>query len=111
MSGPRITVDLANLADEAALHVELARVLGFPAFYGHNWDAFIDCMTNLDDPSAKMTTVHVETGQVLLLELARVDAFADRCPRGWAALLDCTAFVNWRRRERGLDAVLALSYD
>lgn len=111
MSGPRRTVDLANLADEAALHGELARVLGFPAVYTHDWNAFIDCMTSLDQPSAELTNVHVASGEVLLLELERVDGFATRCPNGWTALVDCTAFVNWRRRERGLDAVVALAYD
>ena len=49
-------------------------------------------------------------GRVLTLELDGVDGFADRCPEQYRAVVDCCAFVNWRRIEVGEPAVLALSY-
>jgi hypothetical protein len=37
--------------------------------------------------------------------------FAKRCPEQYEALVECAAFVNWRRIEQGDGSVLALSYD
>ncbi|MFE6156135.1 barstar family protein [Streptomyces sp. NPDC057889] len=35
-----ITIDVSGLLDERALHQLLPQELGFPDFYGKNWDAF-----------------------------------------------------------------------
>ncbi|MEU2605993.1 barstar family protein [Streptomyces albus] len=35
-----ITIDVSEVTDERALHLLLKRELGFPDFYGMNWDAF-----------------------------------------------------------------------
>jgi hypothetical protein len=45
-----------------------------------------------------------------MLQLEGVGDFAERCPDQFAALIDCSAFVNWRRLETGGRAILALSY-
>jgi hypothetical protein len=74
----------------------------------HN--AWIDCMTSLDDPDAAMSRVHAQGGRVLVLQLDDVDDFAARCPEQYAAILEASAFVNWRRIEQGHAAVLALSF-
>jgi hypothetical protein len=37
-------------------------------------------------------------------------ASPERCPEQYRAVVDCCAFVNWRRIEVGEPAVLALSY-
>ncbi|MEV6289413.1 barstar family protein [Streptomyces sp. NPDC051896] len=42
-----ITIDVSEVTDERALHLLLMRELGFPAFYGMNWDAFWDAITGL----------------------------------------------------------------
>ena len=105
-----VRVDLAPADGWGGLHDAFTTALGFPDFYGRNMDAWIDCMTSLDDPPAGMTAVHVEPGQVLVIELTGIDAFAARCPEPYAALLECAAFVNYRRREVGQPAVLALSF-
>ncbi|WP_406428142.1 barstar family protein [Streptomyces sp. NBC_00147] len=42
-----ITIDVSGLTDERALHLLLKRELGFPDFYGSNWDAFWDAITGL----------------------------------------------------------------
>ena len=72
-------------------------------------DAWIDCLTYLDDPEAGMTAIHATDG-VMALQLEHVDDFICRCPEQYAALIDCSAFVNWRRIEMGEAAVLALSF-
>ncbi|MET9845649.1 barstar family protein [Streptomyces ossamyceticus] len=42
-----ITIDVSEVTDERALHLLLMRELGFPGFYGLNWDAFWDTITGL----------------------------------------------------------------
>jgi RNAse (barnase) inhibitor barstar len=42
-----ITIDVSEVTDERALHLLLKRELGFPDFYGMNWDAFWDAITGL----------------------------------------------------------------
>lgn len=105
-----IRIDLGAVDGSDAFHDTFARQLGFPTFYGRNMDAWIDCMTDLDAPGAAMTSMHVRPGTVLVLVLEGVAGFAERCPEQYSALLECAAFVNWRRRERGEPAVLALSF-
>lgn len=57
-----------------------------------------------------MSTVFGLPGGVVVLQLDHVDDFARRCPDQFAAVVDCAAFVNWRRIKIGASAVLALSY-
>ncbi len=67
-------------------------------------------MSYLDDPDAQMTSVHVRAGEVLVLIIDHIDEFARRCFSIFEALLDCAAFVNWRRVDRAEPPVLALAY-
>ena len=103
-------IDCAEITDRASFHRVFKEKFGFPNFYGANMDAWIDCMTSLDAPQDGMTTVHVEKGQVLTLQLDNVDSFRQRCPDTYAALIESSAFVNCRRIEKGLERVLALSF-
>src|SRR5207253_7598529 len=98
------------ISDWGTLHDAFSAAFGFPDSYGRNMDAWIDCMSYLDEPSAEMTSIHVETGRVLVLQLEAVEHFAARCPEQYAAVVECAAFVNWRRIEGGQTAVLALSF-
>jgi RNAse (barnase) inhibitor barstar len=55
-------IDLAGCADKAEFLARIAAALGFPAWFGHNWDAFFDCLTDLSWRPA--------VGYVLILEHA-----------------------------------------
>jgi hypothetical protein len=41
-----------RIGDADSFHDVSAATFGFPAFYGHNVNAWIDCLTNLDGPDA-----------------------------------------------------------
>lgn len=43
-----IVLDVGDFDEPRALHQYLAAALGFPEWYGQNWDAFWDCVL---DPS------------------------------------------------------------
>ena len=55
-------IDLAGCTDKAEFLARIAAALGFPAWFGHNWDAFFDCLTDLGWRPA--------LGYVLILERA-----------------------------------------
>ncbi len=105
-----IKLDTNRITDWETFHDVFAETCGFPAFYGRNMNAWIDCMTYLDDPGAGMTTVHASLGGVVVLQLGNVDEFALRCPELYEAIVECSSFVNWRRIEQGELPVLALSF-
>jgi hypothetical protein len=105
-----VNLDTRRITDWTTFHTVFAEVFGFPEFYGRNMDAWIDCMTCLDDPSSGMTAISAPPGGVIVLQLEHADDFARRCPEPFAALVDCGAFVNWRRIKAGNPPVLALSY-
>ena len=102
----RIVIDCASIVDFDSLHDAFDAVLGFPEFYGRNMNAWIDCMTSIDEPDDGMTTHHVAKGVLLRVELLHVAAFAERCPEVHDALAECAAFVNHRRVEVGEPPVL-----
>ena len=105
----RVVLDCDNIRDWDSFHEEFARAFGFPNFYGKNMDAWVDCLTFLDAPEDAMSSIHCEPGSVMTLELSNVKAFASRCPEQYNAVIECSAFVNWRRLEMGDPSVLALS--
>ena len=43
-----VCIDFTGVTSEQQVHELFARSLPFPAFYGHNWDAFWDVLTGFD---------------------------------------------------------------
>jgi RNAse (barnase) inhibitor barstar len=105
-----VQIDASRITDWPSFHSVFAEACGFPSFYGRNMNAWIDCMTSLDDPDAAMSEVHSPPGGIVVLTLLDAKAFAARCPDQYNALNECSAFVNARRLETGDGPVLALSY-
>ena len=105
-----IQIDGSKITDWDSFHDQFSTKLGFPGFYGRNMDAWNDCMTYLDDPDAGMSSIHVGSGDVVVLCISAATEFRKRCPEIYDALVECSAFVNYRRIERDAPAVLALSF-
>lgn len=105
-----VTVDCEGITDWESFHDVFAEAFGFPRFYGRNMNAWIDCMTSLDEPDHGLTAMHCAKGSVLTLKLENVESFRVRCPEIYDALIEDAAFVNWRRNEVGEPSVMALSF-
>ena len=105
-----IRIDASGIRDWESFHDVFAHAFGFPEFYGRNMDAWIDCMSYLDEPSSGMTSVHVAPGSTLTLVIDGAQSFKDSCPEQYLALLECTGFVNWRLADNGHPALLALAF-
>ena len=43
-----VPLDCSAWAGEADFHTAVATALGFPDYYGHNLDAFNDCIASID---------------------------------------------------------------
>lgn len=105
-----IFIDADEIVDGESFHAVFAREFGFPGFYGRNMDAWIDCMSYLDDPTAEMSSVHVAHGETLALVVENAGSLKSRCPQVFADLTECAAFVNWRCVQAGGKPLLALAY-
>jgi hypothetical protein len=103
-----VSLPVAEIHGWESFHAVFRRVFGFPDFYGRNMDAWIDCMTDLDDPSTGMTQVSVGKGDMVVLSVDDAADFLRRCPEQHDTLIECAAFVNFRRVEMGQAPVLAL---
>jgi RNAse (barnase) inhibitor barstar len=104
-------IDCSRIRDWASFHDEFNRVFMFAGFYGRNMDAWIDCLSSLDKPDAQLTGVHCESGKVLTIELENAAEFKALRGEQYMALIECAAFVNWRRIQQGQQPVLALSFN
>ncbi len=105
-----LKVDTSKIYNWKSFHKYFSKLLGFFEGYGENMNAWIDCMTSIDEPPSGMSDLTINKGDVLVLHLHKVDDFKSRCPQIFHALVDCTAFVNARRMEVGQLPVLSLSY-
>ena len=105
-----VTLDCEQISDWKSFHGQFQRAFGFPSFYGRNMDAWIDCMSSLDEPDGGMTNVHCHRGDVVTLRLENVKPFATCCPEQYNALIECSAFVNWQRLKVSDPPVPALSF-
>lgn len=50
-----ITIDCGGIATKEELHAHIAEMLDFPDWYGHNLDALMDCLTDLDETTVILT--------------------------------------------------------
>jgi barstar (barnase inhibitor) len=103
-----ITIPTDQISDWDSFHSVFQAALGFPEFYGRNMDAWIDCMSYVDDPPSGMTNASVSAGECVALRIDDAPDFQRRCPEQYSALIECVAFVNYRRIERGEKPVLTL---
>ena len=102
-----VLLDASKIKDDGSFHSAFAELIGFPAFYGGNMDAWIDCMSHLteEDPMSSLT---VRAGEQLTIEVLEFEDFSRRKPSLSETFLRCTAFVNQRYAARGEATRVAL---
>ncbi|MFE0513020.1 barstar family protein [Streptomyces sp. NPDC058964] len=101
MTGPRVvTLDLAGITGKAALMDRAARALALPDWFGRNWDALAD---SLSDPTVWPPDTD---GRGLLVVVTGWREYADTRPDEWAVALE--VFTQASEREPLLTVALAL---
>jgi len=96
-----------EIHDWDSFHDICARELGFPDFYGRNLNAFIDCLTYLDEADG-MSRFALAPGEVLELRVTDSAAFRRSAPEITAALIDSVIHVNRRYADRGKPELVRL---
>lgn len=93
-------VALAAARDKNAFLNAVAKALVFPDYFGHNWDAFYDCLVDLEHGK----------GEGLLLLLRDVSGFARAEPEEFAAAIDALqdAAEFWEDEQKTLLVVVEL---
>ena len=94
-------LDGAAIADKASFLRACADALAFPAYFGHNWDALEECLTDLSWLSPAPAG-----GSVLLYTQAA--PFIRQAPADWAtarAILEA-AVAHWRGTATPLSVLL-----
>ena len=110
MSFPSVRLEGRRITGWDSFHDESQRVFGFPAFYGRNLNAWIDCMMSIDRAEDGMSSIHVAPGATLAIEILDARHLKHEYREQYDALIECTAFVNWSRLQRGEPPSLALSF-
>ncbi len=103
-----IRLETGRITDASSFHRTFEELLGFPDHYGANMDAWIDCMSSLDEPGGGSTWLTLAPGELLTLHVLDAEGFRTRLPDLFADLVDCTAFVNRRYVEAGTAPPIAL---
>lgn len=92
-------IDGKSIYDWPTFHAFFAEEFGFPNYYGKNMDAWIDCIDEVDDGDS-ITTLFIHNAKYLKAT----------SPEIYNALIECSAFVNWRYVSQGEQPVLALAF-
>jgi RNAse (barnase) inhibitor barstar len=107
--GRIVPIECDRIVDWDSFHDVMGEAFAFPGWYGRNMNAWIDLMTYLDEDQAT-TGVYVAPGEIVTLHLRNGRALRGRCAEIHDALVECSAFVNWRRMETGGTAYLCLAF-
>lgn len=94
------SLDLAGAVDKAAFMERCARALRLPDWFGRNWDALADCLTDLSWCPADRGRLLVVTGW---------QGYAAAAPEDWSivesVLADAVGY--WRDTDTGLAVIMA----
>ncbi|MDO6385012.1 barstar family protein [Uliginosibacterium sp. 31-12] len=63
--GKTYRIDLGTATDTTKLHHVLARALHFPDWYGHNWDALADCLSDMSWDEANTYVLALQRAEPL----------------------------------------------
>ena len=95
---------------DGVFHKAFAEIMGFPGYYGCNWDAWIDCMSYIDDPSAAMTQVSLNEGELLEFHIVEYEFTEDLDKSDvFRNFFICAGLVNSRFKKRECETRLIIS--
>lgn len=96
LNGHVVKIDGSRITDWGGFHDVFKEAFGFPDFYGHNLNAWIDCMGDLHEDTG-MLNVTLPNSTALIIEVYNVDAIERSNREILQELASCTAFVNKER--------------
>ena len=103
-----IKIDFGKIENWNSFHEVFAKVMGFPDFYGKNNDAWIDCMSYIDDKDAGMSKITVMPGESLNIIVSGTERATETASEIFLGFMDIVAFVNQRFIESGTNTRLSV---
>ncbi|MEU6765959.1 barstar family protein [Streptomyces sp. NPDC046853] len=96
-----VSLDLGGVSDKAAFMDRCARALALPDWFGRNWDALADSLTDLAGPPGSPGRLLVVSGW---------QEYAEAAPQDWIVAQEIFTGAVEYARDRGavLEIVLAL---
>lgn len=102
-----VTINCLAIRDWETFHDAFEQAFGFPGWYGRNLNAWIDCMSSLDEDD--MSDFKVIPGEIVSLELSHASELKRIAPEILTTTLEMAAFCNWCRTEKGYPPLLLVS--
>lgn len=94
-----LRVDGKRLLNAEDFHDCFASTCNFPSYYGRNMNAWIDCMGD-----------YCLSNELVSLVVEDAGIMKEQAPQLFEALVECSAFINWRSTSAGGHPIIALSY-
>ena len=91
-----------------SFHTECQAAFGFPAFYAHTVDAWVDCLSYLRDEDG-MTRFRLGPDEVLEIIVKDSAAMRERVPELLEEMTFCIAGINERYEDYGEKPALTLT--
>ncbi len=104
-----VQINTKQITDWASFHQICKEAFGFFDGYGRNMDAWIDCMSYLEEDDG-MTKFCLEKDEILYIEINETEDFNKRHPEIFKDLIECTAIVNQRYFETDNKPKIALLF-
>jgi RNAse (barnase) inhibitor barstar len=97
----------ASILGWDTFHSESRAAFGFPDFYGHTMDAWVDCLSYLRDEDG-MTRFRLKPNEVLEIVVKDSAQMRERVPELLEEMTFCIAGINERYEDYGEKPALAL---
>ncbi len=107
MSFAQVVLDGNQLVTWDGFHAECVTAFGFPSFYGHNRDAWIDC---LSDVGGGLTRSELQTEAHLLISIENSSTWVTQAPAMVTEFVLLVQDVNIRFKEAGLAKKVAVVF-
>jgi len=104
-----VRLPTATIMDWDSFHAVCQETFGFPTFYGRNMNAWIDCLTYLDEGDG-MSRFDLRPDEKLIVEVLETKDLMRRVPDIFTALVETTAAVNQRHIQDGKQPMIALVF-
>jgi hypothetical protein len=104
-----VRLPTAAITDWVSFHQVCQETFGFPTFYGKNMNAWIDCLTYLDEGDG-MSHFHLRPSEKLVVEVLETKDLMSRVPDVVAGLIEGTAAVNQRHIQDGKQPMITLVF-
>lgn len=97
----------ASITDWTSFHIACQNAFGFPDFYGHNMDAWVDCLSYLRDADG-MTKFRLRDDEILQIEVSQSGLMRSQAPDILEEMTFCIDGINERYVDYGEKPALRL---